>query len=262
MIKSISINSLFVSIVIPFFNREIYLNRSIYSCLKQTFHDVEVICVDDSSTDGSLKVVKTIQKQDHRIFYYEMKDHSGTNLVRYYGIHVARGQFTMQLDSDDEFTPTIVEKIYMLTKTYTVDIIQFDAVVFRSIKDVRKWNFRIPPFSSTNNSQLIRAVLENKIGWNLAFLCIRRTIYVKALKYLKPYIFGSIICIQEDRLHAHTCFIFCNFYYYLHFVGYIYYRDHYSAITNQSRCNGSGKARTILSKIYQNVLNVSYNKKF
>lgn len=91
------------SIVIPMFNRATLIGRAIESCLAQDRDDLEVIVVDDGSTDGSPEVVRAFT--DPRVRLELLERNSGQNTARNRGAQVARGEWLVFLDSDDELTP-------------------------------------------------------------------------------------------------------------------------------------------------------------
>ncbi|RDU58298.1 glycosyltransferase [Helicobacter sp. MIT 99-5507] len=88
-----------VSIIIPVFNTSKYLKKSISSCINQTFKNIEIIIIDDKSTDSSLKVIESFS--DSRIKLIKNTKNLGTFLARKEGIKIARGEYIIFLDSDD-----------------------------------------------------------------------------------------------------------------------------------------------------------------
>jgi len=99
-----------VSVVIPTFNRAIFLDRSIKSVLQQTYQNFELIIINDGSTDETEEKVKEYQKLDKRIIYIKNKKNQGPSAARNIGIKSARGEFIAFLDDDDEWLPTKIEK--------------------------------------------------------------------------------------------------------------------------------------------------------
>jgi len=92
-----------ISVVLPTFNRERLLPRAINSVLNQTYKNLELIIVDDGSTDDTEKVVKGYS--DKRIRYYKLKLNKGGSSARNFGIKSARGKLIAFQDSDDEWLP-------------------------------------------------------------------------------------------------------------------------------------------------------------
>jgi glycosyltransferase involved in cell wall biosynthesis len=98
-----------VSVVIPTYNRASVLGRAIDSALAQSHGDLEVVVVDDGSTDGTDAVVESYD--DDRVVYVENEDNSGANAARNRGIERASGEFISFLDSDDELAPAHLERV-------------------------------------------------------------------------------------------------------------------------------------------------------
>ena len=100
-----------ISVVIPTYNREELIARSIYSVLEQTYDNLEVIVVDDASTDHTKEVVKGIK--DKRVKYIQLKQNAGASNARNIGIEAAMGEYIAFQDSDDVFYPDKLEKQYL-----------------------------------------------------------------------------------------------------------------------------------------------------
>lgn len=114
-----------VSVVIPVYNTEAYVARALDSVLRQSFTDLEIICVDDGSTDGSLEILKNYASKDPRIIVLENVVNRGALYTRLRGILHSRGKYIMTIDSDDEFSPKIIEKAHKIATKYDADIVHF-----------------------------------------------------------------------------------------------------------------------------------------
>ena len=102
-----------ISIVIPLYNKERSIKRAIKSVLNQTYRDIELIIVDDGSTDNSLLKAKEIE--DDRIFIYR-QENQGVSAARNKGIELSRSCYICLLDADDEWLPNHLENIVKLIK--------------------------------------------------------------------------------------------------------------------------------------------------
>lgn len=98
---------MFVSIVIPLFNKRDHILRAIRSVLKQTHFDWELIIVDDGSTDGSADVVKTVSDLRIRLF---SQPNGGVSKARNAGVRLARAEWVAFLDADDEYEPDFLKR--------------------------------------------------------------------------------------------------------------------------------------------------------
>ena len=90
------------SIFLPIHNKEKYLKRSISSLQKQTLKEIEIIPINDGSTDNSLNILKNLEKQDSRIKIINNKNNSGLLFSRGMGILNRKGEYIMCLDPDDQ----------------------------------------------------------------------------------------------------------------------------------------------------------------
>ena len=98
-----------VSIIIPVYNREEYLDRCISSMINQTFSNIEIILINDGSTDGSADICDSYAKKDSRIIVIH-KPNGGVSSARNAGLEIMTGDYLCFCDSDDFFAPEMVEK--------------------------------------------------------------------------------------------------------------------------------------------------------
>ena len=114
-----------VSVIIPVYNVEKYLHQCLDSVVNQTLREIEIICVDDGSTDNSMEILKEYAKRDNRITVLSQKNlHAG--VARNAGLTVARGEYLSFLDSDDFFESNMLEKLYKKAVKGKSDIIVFN----------------------------------------------------------------------------------------------------------------------------------------
>ena len=100
-----------VSVIIPTYNRAYLLPKAVESVLSQTFKDIELIVIDDASTDYTPELIRRyIEKSSIPIFYWKNKERLGPAASRNIGIKLAKGKFIAFLDSDDWFLPAKLEK--------------------------------------------------------------------------------------------------------------------------------------------------------
>ncbi len=100
----------FVSIVMPVFNADKFLRRSIGSILDQSFSDFELILVDDRSTDGSLEICRELEKSDRRIKIIALEKNSGASAARNAALERIGGQYVTFVDSDDWIESDVLER--------------------------------------------------------------------------------------------------------------------------------------------------------
>ncbi len=109
-----------ISIILPTYNREHLLGRSIQSVLNQTYRDFELIIVDDGSTDNTEKLVRSFKKET--INYIKHRENRGPATARNTGIKSASGEYIAFQDSDDEWLPEKLEKQMMVFKASPPDV--------------------------------------------------------------------------------------------------------------------------------------------
>ena len=113
-----------VSVIIPVYNVEKYLEDCLDNVVGQTLQDIEIICINDGSTDNSLEVLQKYENEDARIKIIN-KENGGLSSARNIGIKEAKGEYILFLDSDDMVSKGLCKNAYYLAKTYgDVDIIE------------------------------------------------------------------------------------------------------------------------------------------
>ncbi len=115
-----------VSVVIPVYNTEKYLPACLDSILGQSLKDIEVICVNDGSRDGSLSVLEAYAARDARLTVIS-QENRGQSTARNAGMDKARGEYLCFCDSDDMLTPDALETLYSICRDKALDVLYFDA---------------------------------------------------------------------------------------------------------------------------------------
>ena len=100
-----------VSIIIPVCNVEVYLRECIESALNQTLKEIEIICVNDGSTDGSLRILKEYAAKDKRVKIID-KENAGYGHTMNIGMDMAQGEYIAILESDDYILPNMMQTLY------------------------------------------------------------------------------------------------------------------------------------------------------
>ena len=114
-----------VSIIIPIYNVEKYMNQCLDSVINQTLNEIEIICVEDCSADNSLSILEDYGKLDSRIKIIKNETNKGLSTVRNIGMAEATGEYIAFLDSDDYVDLSTYEKAYNLAKENDLDCILF-----------------------------------------------------------------------------------------------------------------------------------------
>jgi glycosyltransferase involved in cell wall biosynthesis len=115
-----------VSVFLPIYNKQLYLNRSINSIQIQTLKDIEIVAVNDGSTDYSLKMLKKMAKKDNRIKVINNDRNHGLLYSRAMGIINSSGEYVFNLDPDDKLGgKDDIAELYNYSKKYNLDFLRF-----------------------------------------------------------------------------------------------------------------------------------------
>lgn len=109
-----------ISVIVPIYNVEKYLKRCINSILNQTLKDIEIICIDDCSTDNSLSILKSFK--DNRIKIITLDKNIGVADIRNIGLDNVEGEYISFVDSDDYIDDDFLEKLYLKAQSDSLDI--------------------------------------------------------------------------------------------------------------------------------------------
>ena len=118
-----------ISVIVPVYNTEKYLRECLDSIVNQTFEDIEIICINDGSTDNSLDILKEYEKSDKRLSVV-CQPNSGLSITRNHGIKLARGDYIYFIDSDDYLELTALEELYGISNENNLDILIFKLINF------------------------------------------------------------------------------------------------------------------------------------
>lgn len=168
-----------VSIVIPVYNTSKYLSECLNSLINQTYENLEIVCVDDESTDNSLDILKRYAGVDSRIKVYSKKnDHKGgAASARNFGLEKATGKYIMFLDSDDFFEIDMIEKMVEKAEKNQAEIVicgaqDFDDISQKVVGLNKKIEVDLAPnkecFSYQDCPKYIFQIAEF-IAWNKLF---------------------------------------------------------------------------------------------
>lgn len=119
-----------VSVIVPVYNVENFLDKCLDSLINQTLSDIEIICIDDGSTDSSLEILKQYAKKDNRMILVSQQN-SGPNKTRNKGINLAKGEYLTFVDSDDWLELNCLEKIYLNAISNNSEVVLFNAMEYR-----------------------------------------------------------------------------------------------------------------------------------
>ena len=217
-----------VSVIIPIYNVEKYLKKCLESVANQTLQDIEIICVNDGSTDGSFDILKNFSQKDPR-FVIINKQNEGVSVARNVGLKKVTSPYLMFLDADDYLTPNACEALYNKIKTTKSDIVNFKGyeISDECIKETY-YNPSLEKFEKSNDLNDLLPVLTycwNKI-YKTTFLKNSKVAFPKGIKTAEDGVFSLLLHFKKPK--------YSNFL----DVPLIYYRRNNinSATTNTKNC--------------------------
>ena len=125
-----------VSIIIPVYNTSKYLPECLDSVINQTLKEIEIICIDDCSTDDSWKILQDYEKTDSRIKIFRQEKNMRQGAARNRGLKEASGKYIWFIDSDDFINKEACQLLYDTAEKNNVQILTFNLVSFIDSDDV------------------------------------------------------------------------------------------------------------------------------
>lgn len=185
-----------VSILIPTYNRAVYLRAALESALSQTYPNLEVVVLDDASTDATPEVVQEFQQRDKRLLY--VRNHANRGLVANWrqGIEIARGDFFCFLGDDDTLEPEFVE---VLMRPLQEDASLVLAFCDHWVMDAQ--GQRLPDATDVNTRRWRRAgLVEGRVSDFLRVALIDRAIFIGAVLFRRSTVEPSFLADEARAL--------------------------------------------------------------
>ncbi len=190
------------SIVIAAYNVADYISTTLNSLINQTIEDIEIICVNDGSTDNTLDILNTYSHIDHRIKVIS-KPNGGSSSARNIGLKASQGRYILFVDADDYLVEVACERLYSMILNDNPDIIMFGANIFPEYPPAAPWLWwKLSTRDGIFENDSIRVLLEENGAYPFAWRnCYRRDILVK----------NDIAFPDKIRFAEDTAFQFCAF---------------------------------------------------
>ncbi|MBF1212161.1 glycosyltransferase [Gemella morbillorum] len=203
-----------ISIIVPVYNVEKYLKKCVYSILNQSYKNLEVILVNDGSTDNSGKICDELSREDSRINVYH-KDNGGLSDARNYGVAKANGEYVGFVDSDDYIDQYMYENLYKAIRKYNTQIAEC------GITRVYKNNKLRPHYDGEEYSLVVdregylKEYLENRKVYGAAVCKLLSIDLAKVLKFPDGKVYEDVFYTLEllKKVDKYTL-ISGNYYYY------------------------------------------------
>lgn len=120
-----------VSIIIPCYNQAGYVEEAVLSAINQTYQNIEIICVNDGSTDKTSEVIKKLVDKYKNIVFFDEPENKGVVAARNFAIQACTGEYILPLDADDTIEPTYVEKaVKVLDENKNIGVVYCRAKIF------------------------------------------------------------------------------------------------------------------------------------
>lgn len=181
-----------VSIIIPVYNTEKYIEKCLNSVINQNYSNIEILIIDDGSTDKSLQICNKFKEQDKRIEILQT-NHQGVSNARNLGIEKSTGKFVIFIDSDDWIENNLIKDAIHIYNEYNVDIVFYDMKVLNNDKNGKKIYSRNTPKGVFSLENIIDYLILSE-----KFNSPCNKMYKKEL--IKDIKFDNYITIGEDLL--------------------------------------------------------------
>ena len=228
------------SIILPVYNVAPYLEQCLNSIVNQTLKEIEIICIDDGSTDNSLEILKRYAEKDKR-FIVISQDNQGPGIARNNALKIARGDYIVFVDPDDWIENNALEELYKAFKTTKSEVIEFNYYEYNEYSD------------KTRYINLAKRMKKN-FGYNLASIhyyswqhikngCLHKLdMHVWARAYSREFLKRAEAVFAptkhgEDHLFADIVVLNANKIYYIDKYLYNYRCRKGSAVNKRSKDN-------------------------
>lgn len=177
-----------VSVIIPVYNAAPYLRKCLDSVVRQSLKDIEIICVDDGSADGSAEILKEYSLADSRVRYI-FQQNAGPGSARNKGMQYATGKYLSFLDADDFFELTMLETAYELAEKDSAEIVVYESDQYNGKEDLLYFASeivdisKIPPYQPFSYRQLNGSIFKTFLGWTWDKLFLKEFIDNNDLRF-------------------------------------------------------------------------------
>ena len=154
-----------VSIIIPVYNVEPFLRECLDSVVSQTLRTIEIICVNDGSSDGSLDILQEYADKDKRIKIVDKKINEGLSTTRNVGMSFAAGKYLLFVDSDDYVDNDLCRKAFECAEKNRAELVIYDFAVFHSAQDLEENRKKVSALANLDPSDRIALLKSPAFAW-------------------------------------------------------------------------------------------------
>ncbi|RDY27444.1 glycosyltransferase family 2 protein [Romboutsia weinsteinii] len=192
-------NNIYVSIIVPVYNSEKYIGRCIESLLNQTLEEIEIIVINDGSTDKSKEIIDSYAQADIRIKVINKKN-GGVSSARNMGIDASNGQYITFVDSDDWCEPDMFEKMYKVAINSCVDLINIGYSVDNK-NGKSKYKEAVENFIESRDSiEISKIMAKLPLGYSVMKLYRKVIIDEHNIKFNEKLSLGEDLVFVQDYI--------------------------------------------------------------
>lgn len=245
-----------VSIIITAYNIEDYIEQCIESIINQTMKELEIIIVDDGSSDNTIEKINKYKIKDNRIRVLEQQN-KGVSVARQNGCKIASGEYILIVDGDDWLEKDICEKLYIKAKSNNYDIVTYNfkwtyedgkykIAEFKENSDMKEFEYLINCLCNNTTITIWSKFIRRE------FIAQDYGVFVHDVRYGEDLAFNCLLGIKEPYVG------------YLNEPGYYYFQRSNSAMKNKSsRITDVDKAITLIyDKIKENNIERNIDTEF
>ena len=226
-------NKVLISVICPVYNAESYVEAVVHSVLSQTFQSLELICIDDCSTDGSYEVLRRLAQEDPRLSVYRTETNMGAGNARNVGLEKARGSYITFVDADDTIEPDLYEKAFALTENGKIDEVVWGLTeehYDQNNRHLRSVSILPDEFVCRDRAEIAPAVIRLERDTLFGYQC--NSLYKASLIKTNQVAFSSALFYEDyffnlDFIQCAETFVA------LPYAGYHYYKRGNASITNR-----------------------------
>lgn len=205
-----------VSVIIPVYNVEGYLAQCLESVTNQTYKNLEILCINDCSTDNSLAILEEYQKKDSRIIILQNEINGGLAYTRNVGIQRASGEYVLFVDSDDVIVPELIESCMKVVAGSDMVCFDYQQMAGDQKVEFRQYGYKVEDGLYAGESYFIESVRTESIIFSAWSKFIKR-------KFLtENHILFYQGILYEDMLFSFQCFMKAKWIYSLNCQLYMY----------------------------------------
>ena len=247
-----------LSVIVPIYNTECFLEACVNSIIKQTLDDIEIILVDDGSTDNCPNICDLYAEKDKRITVIH-KQNGGLSSARNAGINISTGKYIGFVDSDDTIMLEMYEAMLTIAQQENVDFVMCDYIkVTSSYSKMITLDIKGGLYTKNEIIQFIYPILITRESINYGpFLSVCNCIYKKEFLVTNELMFSDEILWSEDCLFSAIVGYYADSFYYMKNNAYYLYYQNFNSISTTFR----NEAWDVYCKMHDKMIEFFINKK-